>query len=98
MTSNDTMYTMLFHYAMTVIPRLERPEGVKILACADDLVIYCTNRRNVLRRLQSALNMLSSTASTSGFLFSHCNTARYHKHVFYINFLDEPKTSVFKSN
>ena len=60
----------LFNYAMNIFLRLQLPEGVRILAYADDLVIYCVDRQNILIRLQSALNILSTAASSNGFRFA----------------------------
>ena len=60
----------LFNYAMNIFLRLQLPEGVRILAYADDLVIYCVDRQNIILRLQSALNILSTAASSNGFRFA----------------------------
>ena len=60
----------IFNYAMNVFLRLQLPEGVRIMSYADDLVIYCVHRKNIIPRLQDALNQLSTTASESGFFFA----------------------------
>ena len=60
----------LFNYAMNIFLRLQLPEGVRILAYADDLVIYCVDRQNILQRLQSALDIMSTAASSHGFRFA----------------------------
>ena len=60
----------LFNYAMNIFLRLQLPEGVRILAYADDLVIYCVDRQNILQRLQSALDIMTETASSNGFRFA----------------------------
>ena len=60
----------LFNYAMNIFLRLQLPEGVRILSYADDLVIYCADRHNILQRLQSAIDMMVTTASTHGFRFA----------------------------
>ena len=60
----------LFNYAMNIFLRLQLPEGVRILAYADDLVIYCVDRQNIIQRLQSALDIMTDTASNNGFRFA----------------------------
>ena len=60
----------LFNYAMNIFLRIQLPEGVRILSYADDLVIYCVDRQNILQRLQSAIDMMVTTASTHGFRFA----------------------------
>ena len=60
----------IFNYAMDIFLRLQLPEGVRILAYADDLVVYCIDRQNILTRLQSALDIMSTAASTHGFRFA----------------------------
>ena len=60
----------LFNYAMNIFLRLQLPEGVRILAYADDLVIYCVDRINILQRLQSALDLMTTTAVSNGFRFA----------------------------
>ena len=60
----------IFNYAMNVFLRLQLPEGVRIMSYADDLVIYCVHRKNIIPRLQDALNQLSTTAAESGFFFA----------------------------
>ena len=60
----------IFNYAMNVFLRLQLPEGVRIMLYADDLVIYCVHRKNIIPRLQDALNQLSTTAAESGFFFA----------------------------
>ena len=60
----------LFNYAMNIFLRLQLPEGVRILAYADDLVIYCVDRQNILQRLQSALDIMTETAANNGFRFA----------------------------
>ena len=60
----------LVNYAMNVFLRLQLPEGVRIMLYADDLVIYCVHRKNIIPRLQDALNQLSTTAAESGFFFA----------------------------
>ena len=57
----------LFNYAMNIFLRLQLPEGVRILAYADDLVIYCVDRQNILPR---ALDIMTTAASTHGFRFA----------------------------
>ena len=54
----------LFNYAMNIFIRLEFPEGVRILTYADDIVIYCVDRKNILMQLQTALNTMVTAAST----------------------------------
>ena len=60
----------LFNYAMNIFLRLQLPEGVRIIAYADDLVIYCVDRINILQRLQSALDLMTTTAASNGFRFA----------------------------
>ena len=60
----------LFNYAMNIFLRLQLPEGVRILAYADDLVIYCVDRQNIIQRLQSALDIMTTTAANHGFRFA----------------------------
>ena len=60
----------LFNYAMNIFLRLQLPEGVRILAYADGLVIYCVDRQNIIQRLQSALDIMTETASNNGFRFA----------------------------
>ena len=60
----------IFNYDMNIFLRLQLPEGVHILAYADDLVVYCVDRQNILTRLQSALDIMSTAASTHGFRFA----------------------------
>ena len=61
---------LFFNYAMNIFLHLQLPEGVRILAYADDLVIYCVDRQNILLRLQSALDILSTAACSNGFRFA----------------------------
>ena len=60
----------LFNYAMNIFLRLQLPEGVRILAYADDLVLYCVDRQNIIQRLQSALDIMTTEASNHGFRFA----------------------------
>ena len=43
------------------------PEGVRILTYADDILIYCVDRKNIL---QTALNTMVTAASIHGFIFA----------------------------
>ena len=55
---------------MNIFLRLQLPEGVRILAYADDLVLYCVDRQNIIQRLQSALDIMTTEASNHGFRFA----------------------------
>ena len=55
---------------MDIFLRLELPEGVRILTYADDIVIYCVDRNNILTQLQTTLNTMVTAASTHGFIFA----------------------------
>ena len=60
----------LFNYAMNIFLRLQLPEGVRIQTYADDIVIYCVDRNNILMQLQTTLNTMVTAASTHGFIFA----------------------------
>ena len=56
----------IFNYAMNVFLRLQLPEGVRIMSYADDLMVNCVHRKNIISRIQDALNQLSTTGAASG--------------------------------
>ena len=60
----------LFNYAINIFLWLQLQEGVRILAYAEDLVIYCVDRQNILQRLHSALDIMTETASNNCFRFA----------------------------
>ena len=55
---------------MNVFLRLQLREGVRMMSYADDLVVYCVHRKNIIPRLQDTLNQLSTTTAESGFFFA----------------------------
>ena len=70
----STLSPMFFNYAMNKFLKLQLPQRVKIITYADDIVLYCDTHHNPQRQLQEALDMMSTTANKSGFLFAPAKT------------------------
>ena len=64
----------LFNYAMNVFLKLKLPPGVKMLIYADDIVLYCDTHSNPMKQLQTALDLLTHTATDAGFMFAPAKT------------------------
>ena len=63
-----------FNYAMNVFLKLKLPPGVKMLTYADDIVLYCDTHSNPMKQLQTALDLLTHTATDAGFMFAPAKT------------------------
>ena len=66
----STLSPLFFNYAMNTFLKLKQPQGVKIIAYADDIVLYFDTHSNPVSQLQKSLDLMTAAAARAGFLFA----------------------------
>ena len=72
----STLSPCFFNYAMKVFLKLKLPPGVKMLTYSDDIVLYCDTHSTPMYQLQTALDLLTHTATDAGFKQKPCVSLR----------------------
>ncbi len=75
----------LFNYLIDKLVTIKMPLGIKVVAYADDLILYTTNRnrrqcRNIMPSVQKALDTLCDAATGLGLKFSEAKTKATYFH------------------
>ena len=70
----STLSPCFFNYAMNTFLTLNQPQRVKIIAYADDIVLYCDSHTNPVSQLQKSLDLMTAAAARAGFLFAPAKT------------------------